>query len=223
MLYANQHPKYQPSALRAAITHAWSIDEQQAINALLHTPLMTEHQIRYTQQQAHQLIEKVRSARLSQGGIDAFMQEYSLSSQEGIALMCLAEALLRIPDTTTSDKLIKDKLSDMNWSAHQGQSDSLFVNSATWGLILTGQILSAESTRASTISRTLKKLSGRIGEPMIRQAIRYAMKLLGEQFVTGQTIEAALKRAKKRKILATVTRMICSAKRQKPMQMRCFT
>ncbi|QHS32677.1 bifunctional proline dehydrogenase/L-glutamate gamma-semialdehyde dehydrogenase PutA [Piscirickettsia salmonis] len=198
MLYANQHSKYQPSVLRAAITNAWCMDEQQAINALLHTPLMTEHQIRYTQQQAHQLIEKVRSARLSQGGIDAFMQEYSLSSQEGIALMCLAEALLRIPDTTTSDKLIKDKLSDMNWSAHQGQSDSLFVNSATWGLILTGQILSAESTRTSTISRTLKKLSGRIGEPMIRQATRYAMKLLGEQFVTGQTVEAALKRAKKK-------------------------
>ncbi|ODN43711.1 bifunctional proline dehydrogenase/L-glutamate gamma-semialdehyde dehydrogenase PutA [Piscirickettsia litoralis] len=198
MLYDNKHPKYQPSALRSAITNAWCMDEKQAVESLLNTPLMTEQQVRYTQQQAHKLIEKVRAARLSQGGIDAFMQEYSLSSQEGIALMCLAEALLRIPDATTSDKLIKDKLSDMNWSAHQGQSDSLFVNSATWGLIITGQLLSEESTKASSISRALKKLTERIGEPMIRKAVSYAMKLLGEQFVTGETIEAALKRATKK-------------------------
>jgi len=140
---------------------------------------------------AEKLVIKVRETRLSQSGLDAFLYQYDLSSDEGIALMCLAEALLRIPDKKTIDKLIRDKISKGDWEEHLGKSESLFVNAATWGLMLTGKIISPNHT--SGLKKTLKTLIARGGEPLIRKTVAHAMKVLGKQFVMGRTIQEALK------------------------------
>ena len=127
------------------------------------------------------------------------MRQYDLSSEEGVLLMCVAEALLRIPDKTTTDKLIRDKLGDANWRKHLGRSESLLVNASTWGLMLTGQLVNlADATRADFAGR-LRRLVARVGEPTIRVAVRQAMRIMGHQFVMGRTIGEALDRAGKRR------------------------
>ncbi|HEX5572393.1 MAG TPA: proline dehydrogenase family protein, partial [Ktedonobacterales bacterium] len=138
---------------------------------------------------ARKLTEALRGKSRS-GGVEGLIHEYSLSSQEGVALMCLAEALLRIPDRATRDALIRDKISTGDWRSHLGHSPSLFVNAATWGLVVTGQ-LTATSSEAG-LTAALTRLIGRGGEPVIRKGVDLAMRLLGEQFVTGQTIAEAL-------------------------------
>ena len=125
--------------------------------------------------------------------MQGLLQEYSLSSGEGVALMCLAEALLRIPDAATRDALIRDKISGGNWYAHIGQSPSLFVNAATWGLMITGKMVDTHSE--SVLGATLGSLIRKGGEPLIRKSVDMAMRLMGEQFVSGETIELALARA----------------------------
>ncbi|KAF0812865.1 Bifunctional protein PutA [Andreprevotia sp. IGB-42] len=144
------------------------------------------------------LVESVREQRLSSGGIDAFMNTYDLSSHEGIVLMCLAEALLRIPDADTIDLLIRDKIGSADWEKRLGASQSLFVNASTWGLMLTGKIVGIdgdddEDGKGASIFR---RLLARVGEPVIRQAVATAMKILGKQFVMGRTINEALERAR---------------------------
>ncbi len=125
-----------------------------------------------------------------QGAVEGLIHEYSLSSQEGVALMCLAEALLRIPDRATRDALIRDKIGHGDWQSHVGQSPSLFVNAATWGLVVTGKLTGTASE--SGLSGALTRLIGRGGEPLIRKGVDVAMRMMGEQFVTGQTISEAL-------------------------------
>ena len=142
---------------------------------------------------ARTLVKGVRGHRPS--GIDAFMHAYDLGSEEGIALMCLAEALLRIPDAHTADELIADKLSGPDWAEKTGQSDSAFVNAATFSLLLTGKVLEGANDRSDTWRSALGRAVGRIGEPVVRTAVREAMKILGKQFVFGRTIDEALKRA----------------------------
>lgn len=152
-------------------------------------------------QQAEKLVAEVRKRRLSERGLDAFMLQYDLSSDEGIALMCLAEALLRIPDKETVDKLIKDKLTASNWEQHLGKSHSLFVNAATWALMITGKVLNQPQNheiQANTLSQSLRKLANKGGEPIVRTAVQKAMQILGKQFVKGRTIEEALERSKER-------------------------
>ena len=122
-------------------------------------------------------------------------REFSLSSQEGVALMCLAEALLRIPDKATRDALIRDKISNGNWQSHIGRSPSLFVNAATWGLLFTGKLVSTHNE--TSLSRSLNRIIGKSGEPLIRKGVDMAMRLMGEQFVTGETIAEALANARK--------------------------
>ncbi len=139
------------------------------------------------------LVQAVRENRSSQGGIDAFMQQFSLSSDEGVVLMCLAEALLRIPDAATADRLIADKLSDRDWSDHIGKSDSLFVNASAWGLMLTGRIVEMGRGPKLDAMSTVKRLITRSGEPVIRTAMKQAMRIMGKQFVLGRTIDEALK------------------------------
>ncbi|MGH6906791.1 MAG: bifunctional proline dehydrogenase/L-glutamate gamma-semialdehyde dehydrogenase PutA, partial [Aestuariivirga sp.] len=134
----------------------------------------------------------VRAGRRQQGGIDAFMQEYSLSSEEGVVLMCLAEALLRIPDTGTADRLIADKIGGKDWEGHLGQSESLFVNASAWGLMLTGKFMELGRDARTDIGGYLKRLVSRSGEPFIRNAMKQAMRIMGKQFVLGRTIEEAL-------------------------------
>uniref|UniRef100_UPI0025D377C0 bifunctional proline dehydrogenase/L-glutamate gamma-semialdehyde dehydrogenase PutA n=1 Tax=uncultured Caulobacter sp. TaxID=158749 RepID=UPI0025D377C0 len=123
------------------------------------------------------------------------LQEFSLGTREGLALMCLAEALLRTPDDDTRDKLIAEKIGSADWASHLGGSDSLFVNASTWGLMLTGKIVEPDSEAQKDLPGFIKKLAGRLGEPVIRAAVGQAIRIMGEQFVLGRTIEAAIKRA----------------------------
>ncbi len=178
--------------LRAAITAAWHRPEPECLPALLRAatvqePVQREH-IRRT---ATRLVEGLRTRRQRDtGGVEALVQEFSLSSQEGVALMCLAEALLRIPDNPTRDALIRDKIGRGDWHSHLGHSPSLFVNAAVWGLMLTGKLTATASEK--TLASALTRLIAKGGEPLIRQGVHRAMKLMGEQFVTGQTIGEAL-------------------------------
>jgi RHH-type proline utilization regulon transcriptional repressor/proline dehydrogenase/delta 1-pyrroline-5-carboxylate dehydrogenase len=148
------------------------------------------------QNTAAQLVLAVRK-NTKDGGIEAFLQQYDLSSEEGVLLMCIAEALLRIPDADTADRLIADKITSANWKDHLGVSDSLFVNASTWGLMLTGEILRLDEVAASNPGQVLGKLVSRAGEPLVRTAMRQAMKIMGHQFVMGRTIGEALKRSLK--------------------------
>ena len=139
------------------------------------------------------LIEGARAHKAS--GIDAFLQQYGLDTEEGIALMCLAEALLRVPDAATADALIRDKIGSIEWGEHLGESSSTFVNAATFSLMLTGEVLDPPDARQRGMGGTLKRAINRLGEPVIRTATGQAMKILGGQFVFGRTIDEALKRA----------------------------
>ncbi|MCZ4303808.1 trifunctional transcriptional regulator/proline dehydrogenase/L-glutamate gamma-semialdehyde dehydrogenase [Zoogloeaceae bacterium G21618-S1] len=143
---------------------------------------------------ARKLVVGLREKRTRSSGVDALMKEFSLSSQEGVALMCLAEALLRVPDRATADKLIRDKIARGDWRAHIGQSPSLFVNAATWGLLVTGRLVSTNSDKR--LGAALNRIVARGGEPLIRKGMDLAMRMLGEQFVTGQDIDEAITRAK---------------------------
>ena len=145
---------------------------------------------------AKTFVKAVRGKRKAQGSIDAFMQEYSLSSEEGVVLMCLAEALLRIPDAETADKLIADKIGGRDWESHLGQSESLFVNASAWGLMLTGKIVSLGQEVSGDALGFMKRFVRRSGEPVLRGAMKQAMRIMGRQFVLGQTIEEAMVSAK---------------------------
>ena len=141
------------------------------------------------------LVQTVRQQRLKAGGLDAFMAEYDLSSNEGIALMCLAEALLRIPDKFTADKLIRDKICHADWQSHMGKSESNFVNAATWSLMLTGKFIGRHQQKQSQLSKAWRGFVNRNSDSVVRGAVRKAMQILGKQFVMGETITNALKRA----------------------------
>ncbi|MEP2550698.1 MAG: bifunctional proline dehydrogenase/L-glutamate gamma-semialdehyde dehydrogenase PutA, partial [Marinomonas sp.] len=145
------------------------------------------------EQLAAAMIEGARGRKAS--GIDAFLQQFGLDTEEGIALMCLAEALLRVPDAATADLLIKDKIGDIEWGEHLGESSSTFVNAATFSLMLTGEVLDPPEAHQRGMGATLKRTMGRLGEPVIRTATLQAMRILGGQFVFGRDIEEALKRA----------------------------
>ncbi|HEX8784919.1 MAG TPA: bifunctional proline dehydrogenase/L-glutamate gamma-semialdehyde dehydrogenase PutA, partial [Telluria sp.] len=173
--------------LRAAITAAYRRDETAAVEWLLAqgaVPSADAHTL------AHRLVAAVREKRTRSSGVDALMHEFSLSSEEGVALMCLAEALLRIPDHETADRLIADKISRGDWKKHLGESPSLFVNAATWGLLITGKLVSSNSEKG--LGAALTRMIAKGGEPLIRKGVDLAMRMLGNQFVTGQTIAEAL-------------------------------
>ena len=147
---------------------------------------------------AEQLVHAVRRNKSKERGIEAFLQQYDLSSEEGVLLMCIAEALLRIPDADTADKLIADKITSARWKDHLGSSESLFVNASTWGLMLTGQLLQIDDKRKKSPTEVLATLASRAGEPVVRTAMRQAMRIMGHQFVMGRTIEEALSRSVKK-------------------------
>ena len=162
--------------------------------AALGTPLsLTERQVAL--QIGRSLVEGARTRANERPYLDAFLQEFGLSNQEGIALMCLAEALLRIPDDDTADRLIAEKLASGNWDSHSGRSDSLFVNASTWGLMLTGRLIDLPDELRSDATGWLRRLTQRASEPLVRQALRRAMKIIGSEFVVGRSIEEALQRS----------------------------
>lgn len=183
---------------RARITAAWLRDETEAVNDLLVQASLPPAEREQVIDVAAGLVTRVRSRASDQSAVESFMRQYDLSSEEGVLLMCVAEALLRIPDKATADKLIRDKLGDADWKKHLGQSESLFVNASTWGLMLTGHLVNlAEDTRHD-FTGALKRLVGRAGEPAIRLAVRQAMRIMGHQFVMGRSIDEALDRCAKK-------------------------
>jgi RHH-type proline utilization regulon transcriptional repressor/proline dehydrogenase/delta 1-pyrroline-5-carboxylate dehydrogenase len=171
----------------------WS--EDRAVTRLLHRLELTGGARHRAVAVAMALVEGARARRDERPFLDAFLQEFGLSNQEGIALMCIAEALLRIPDDATADRLIAEQLAGGDWSAHSGRSESLFVNASTWGLMLTGGILELDPTIKSDASGWIKKLTRKAGEPLVRLAVRRAMRIIGGEFVVGRTIEEALTRS----------------------------
>lgn len=195
MLYTDHNMTKNP--LREAITAAYRQDETTCINALLAEAALPKEALDRITTTATTLVNETRKRRKKQAGLDAFLHEYDLSSDEGIALMCLAEALLRIPDHYTIDRLISDKMSTSDWQQHINQSDSLFVNAATWSLLLTGKVYAPALNTEQTLGAALKRVFSRISGTMIRPIILQGMKLMGKQFVMGRTIDEALERAKK--------------------------
>ena len=176
--------------LRSVIDGLTRAPERECVMRLLDEAAQDAEALVRVRNYAMRLVEALRAKRVKAGGVDALMREFSLSSDEGVALMCLAEALLRIPDAGTRDALIRDKIGGGDWNAHVGQSPSLFVNAAAWGLVVTGKLVSTHS--AQGLSASLTRLVARGGEPLIRKGVDLAMRMLGRQFVTGETIEDAI-------------------------------
>ncbi|MCW4455986.1 bifunctional proline dehydrogenase/L-glutamate gamma-semialdehyde dehydrogenase PutA [Flavobacterium sp. MXW15] len=186
-----------PNAFRQAITDAWLKDETHHVRELLEQARLPADEQAKVQAMAADLVARVRVRAQDQGAIEAFMRQYDLGSEEGVLLMCVAEALLRIPDQDTADKLIRDKLGDADWKKHLGGSDSVLVNASTWGLMLTGKLVQINDATRADVPGAFKRLIGRVGEPVIRLAVRQAMKIMGHQFVMGRTIDEALARSHK--------------------------
>ena len=183
--------------LRAAITAATRRAEPEALAPLLGQARLPPDQAASAEQLALRIARALRERKASAGRagiVQGLLQEFSLSSQEGVALMCLAEALLRIPDKATRDALIRDKISHGQWDAHLGKSPSLFVNAATWGLLITGKLVATHSE--GSLGYSLSRLTAKGGEPLIRKGVDMAMRMMGEQFVTGETIDEALRNAR---------------------------
>ncbi|MDO4223412.1 MAG: trifunctional transcriptional regulator/proline dehydrogenase/L-glutamate gamma-semialdehyde dehydrogenase [Acinetobacter sp.] len=181
------------NALEQALNQAWRLDESTAIERLLPAAQLEPAMSAQVQQLAVRIAENLRNRKASGGKsgiVQGLLQEFSLSSNEGIALMCLAEALLRIPDKETRDLLIKDKINQGNWKDHLGKSQLMFVNAATWGLIITDKLV--ETPKSHTLSSALTSVIGKFGKGIIRKSVDTAMRIMGEQFVTGETIQEAL-------------------------------
>ncbi|GAB58982.1 bifunctional proline dehydrogenase/L-glutamate gamma-semialdehyde dehydrogenase PutA [Rheinheimera nanhaiensis] len=193
MLYHGSLVATQP--LRQTIRDFYRADEDKVLSYLLPLADIGVNARSRAWERARQLVLTIRQAQVGKGGVDALLNEFSLSTEEGLVLMCLAEALLRVPDKTTADRLIRDKLSQGDWSSHLGNSSSLFVNASAWGLLLTGKLVNYSDEQKKQQFGLLKRTCGRLGEPVIRQAVRYAMQIMGAQFVMGTTIDAALERA----------------------------
>ncbi|HNG80124.1 MAG TPA: trifunctional transcriptional regulator/proline dehydrogenase/L-glutamate gamma-semialdehyde dehydrogenase [Burkholderiaceae bacterium] len=187
---------YAATPLRRAITAATRPPEPEAVGRILPQARLPAELAARTQALARSLAQGLRSRQASAGRaglVQNLLQEYALSSQEGVALMCLAEALLRIPDGATRDQLIRDKIAQGQWATHLGHSASLFVNAATWGLLITGRLVGTHSE--SGLTAALGRLVALGGEPLIRKGVDMAMRMMGEQFVTGETIAEALRNA----------------------------
>jgi len=186
-------PTTPQTPLRAAITAACRRPETECLPPLVEAATLDDTARARIAATARDLIEALRNKDTG-SGVEGLVQEYSLSSQEGVALMCLAEALLRIPDTETRDALIRDKIAEGDWASHLGHRRSLFVNAATWGLVVTGKLTA--TVNDGSLSAALTRLIARCGEPVIRRGVDTAMRMMGEQFVKGETIDEALRRAR---------------------------
>jgi len=179
------------------IQRSYLMDETSCVNMLFDQISLSQADQKDIADFATELVQNVRANRKKFGGIDSFLQDFGLTTTEGISLMCLAEALLRIPDSVTADKMIKDKIGSAEWDQHIGKGSDLFVNASTWALMVTGKVIGDfskdEHKKPSNITQNLVS---KLGEPIVRKAMLHAMKIMGQQFVMGRTIEAALKRAR---------------------------
>jgi len=180
----------------AAIRAAFLADEAGTLERLAAQAATDDEATRAVAAQATAWIEGVRAHQAGTAGIEQFLTEYGLGTHEGVLLMCIAEALLRIPDAATADRLIRDKLSRGDWERHLG-GDSMLVNAGTWALMLTGKLVRLGDTEAKDPAAGYERLVARLGEPVVRVALRRAMKLMADEFVMGRTIAEALSRARK--------------------------
>ncbi|MGX5915564.1 bifunctional proline dehydrogenase/L-glutamate gamma-semialdehyde dehydrogenase PutA [Aliidiomarina sp. Khilg15.8] len=180
-----------------AISDNYIVDEESYLEELISLVPNDNETIERQTEKSRTLVKQVRKDAGRGDGVDAFLQQYSLDTQEGIVLMCLAEALLRIPDGPTADALIRDKLSGGAWKDYMRKSESLLVNSGTWALNLTEQVINPKGRDEDTPVSRFRRLVKRLGEPVVRNATHHAMQLMGRQFVLGRTIEEALKNSRK--------------------------
>ncbi len=180
--------------IRKSIREAHLKNEESVLSSMAQASNITVQDRLNIQEKAVALIEGIRKDD-SPALLEVFLAEYGLSTDEGVALMCLAEALMRVPDAATMDELIEDKIAPSAWREHRGHSDSLLVNVSTWGLMLTGKVL--DDRYSDGLGSILHSMVKRLGEPVIRTAVKRAMKELGSQFVLGETIEDAIKRGNK--------------------------
>src|ERR1700689_2084125 len=175
--------------------------ERETIAGLLADPPLSVSERQSVERTAVALVKATRENARRQGVVESFLQEFSLTTPEGLALMGLAEALLRTPDANTQDRLIAEKISAADWASHLGQSNSLLVNASTWGLMLTGRLIDVSGLEDA--SGTIRRLAARVGEPIVRAAVAQSVRIMGEQFVLGRSIEDALARAAREKLLCS--------------------
>ena len=193
----------QPNFIQRPLNELWQLisplykmDEEKWLKELLPLAKPTDEALADHTNAASKLIAEVRNDDDSMSMIDALLLEYSLDTKEGILLMCLAEALMRVPDKETADAFIKDRLSVADWASHAKNSDSFFVNASTWGLLLTGKIVTMDENQDGTPANLVNRMVNRVSEPVIRKAMNQAMKIMGHQFVLGRNITEALSRGK---------------------------
>ena len=184
--------------MRDAIRDNTHVDEPQRVRELLAfaNRNLSAPEREAVVERARELVRQCRAAGLRAGTLDAFLQEFGLSNREGVALMCLAEALLRVPDEATADALIAEKIRAGDWDSHLGKSASPFVNASVWGLMLTGRLVTLEPDTAAETVDWVRRLVARLGEPVVRRAVLQAMRILGGQYVLGRTIGEAMRRGR---------------------------
>ena len=189
-------------ALRKQIRNSVYLQEEKAVRELASEQYLSNIQKKSVERTALTLIENCRKDKSRHNMLDAFLMEFGLSNQEGVALMCVAESLLRVPDNKTADRLIAEKIKSGNWVNHVGGSKSIFVNASTWGLMLTGYIVELDNEIQSSTKSWLKQFSAKLGEPIIRKAIFKAMKIMANQYVLGQTIDDAISAKTKKSLFS---------------------
>ncbi|MGI9292592.1 MAG: proline dehydrogenase family protein, partial [Pseudomonadales bacterium] len=181
------------ASLRLALRQSKCMDEPQCVEQLLAATALSQQDRDDLLRKARELVVRCRAQSHKAGTLDAFLQEFGLSNKEGVALMCLAEALLRVPDDDTADRLIAEKINSGDWGAHKGQSASRFVNASVWGLMMTGRVVTLDPEITEGTETWMKRLVNRVGEPIIRAAVMQAMRIMGGQYVLGRTIPEAMR------------------------------
>ncbi len=194
-VFSGDYANLAPADWFQFIVNQYAVEEDEYMSQLVELAEPTPDSRRNVEKTARRIVEKVRDEGDVAHAVDKLLQQYSLDNEEGVILMCLAEALMRVPDPDTADDLIRDKLSVADWKEHMGKSDSLLVNASTWGLMLTGKVTSLDS-RETSPANLLSKLINRAGEPVIRAAMHQAMRIMGKQFVLGRSIKEAIKNGK---------------------------
>ncbi len=182
--------------IRTSIRKTTSADEKAVLATLLATSSLSAERRERLREQAIDMVQRCRRKSHKAGTLDAFLQEFGLSNNEGIALMCLAEALLRVPDEDTADRLIAEKIQSGDWGAHKGKSWSRFVNASVWGLMLTGRVVRLDDDITEQTSSWMRRLINSLGEPVVRQAVLQAMRIMGSQYVLGRTIQEGLEKGR---------------------------